>query len=203
MARTADHDLRRTQLAQAALAVAGESGLDSVTVARVAATAGFSVGLVQHYFPTKAELMQQAYGHATDRAFDRVAEMVATQEAAGTTIREMVALALTELLPSGAEELIESKVRAEFHGRAAVDPGLAAIAAEFSAKVRLGLRTAIENGRECGETAHGVDAQIAAWQLWCLADGLSAALLHGHDVPTEAAFSDAVQRVFPHPCRRS
>ena len=63
MPRHADHDARRRQLADAALHVALDQGLDRVSVPRIAAQAGVSVGLVQHYFPAKAALVVLQWRH--------------------------------------------------------------------------------------------------------------------------------------------
>lgn len=203
MPRQSDHVERRAQLAAAALTVAGEGGLDAVTVARVAATAGVSVGLVQHYFPSKQDLMVQAYSEGLDRVVRRVGEVVATKERQNAAIRDMVIAGLSELLPLDDGRRTESRVRAQFHGRAAVEPLLAAEADRTEREVRRQVAQAIDNGRECGETADGADAEQASWSLWCLADGLAATMLIKPDVPAEAVLVEAVTRVFPNPCQKA
>lgn len=194
---------RRLQLAEAALAVAADDGLDAVTVARVAARAGVSVGLVQHHFPTKQELMVQAYGRALERVVARVSEVVAAREAAGSSIRDTIVAGLSELLPLDVARRAEARVRAQFHGRAVIDPDLAASAAGTREAVLAQVAQAVINGRECGETADAADPEQAAWTLWALVDGLAAGMCLSDDLPATDLLGDAVTRVFPHPCARS
>lgn len=202
MTRHAAPEERRLQLAEAALAVAAEVGLDAVTVARVAAQAGVSVGLVQHHFPTKQELMVQVYGRALERVLSRVAEVVAGRESAGSSIRDTMVAGLAELLPTDADRRAEAAVRAQFHGRAVTDQALAEQAAGTREAVLAQVAQAVTNGRECGETAAGADPIRAAWGLWALTDGLAATMLATPDVPAVEVLTDTVTRVFPHPCTR-
>lgn len=193
---------RRLQLAEAALAVAAEGGLEAVTVARVAAEAGVSVGLVQHHFPTKHELMVQAHARALERVLGRVAEVVAAREAAGSSIRDTMVAGLVELLPTDDTRQAEARVRAQFQGRAVTDPALAAPAAGTRDAVLTQVAQAVVNGRECGETAAGADPTQAAWALWALTDGLASTMLATSDVPALEVLTTAVTEVFPHPCWR-
>lgn len=51
---------RREQILTAVLAVVASQGISAVTIRTVATRAGVSIGLVQHYFPTKVDLIQAA-----------------------------------------------------------------------------------------------------------------------------------------------
>jgi len=64
-------DLRRREILDAAVAVVVERGFAAARVADVAALAGTSTGTVHYYFPTKADLLDAALDHASDRAHDR------------------------------------------------------------------------------------------------------------------------------------
>lgn len=203
MARHADHQQRRAQFADAAISVAATSGLDGVTVARVAGEAGVSVGLVQHYFPTKRELMVQAYTRVLDRALGRVAALVERQERTAAPIRAMMIDGLSELLPLDRQRRVEVSLRAQFHGRAIVDPQLAEAASRTQQAVRHQVAQAVRNGRLCGETAADADPDRAAWSLWCLTDGLADAMLAEPGLPARAVLDEAVVRVFPNPCARN
>ena len=57
MPRRVDHQLRRKQLADAVMRLAATEGLEEVSLRHVAAEAGVSTGMVQHYFRTKDEMM--------------------------------------------------------------------------------------------------------------------------------------------------
>ena len=56
--KTPIEDIRRRDLTEAALATLQKHGLRGATVARVAAAAGMSPGIVHHYFKDKAELLE-------------------------------------------------------------------------------------------------------------------------------------------------
>ena len=58
MPRVVDHDERRRQIATAVSDIASTRGLGDVSFREVAAQAGVSVSLVQHYFGDKANLLQ-------------------------------------------------------------------------------------------------------------------------------------------------
>ncbi len=64
-------DVRRREILDAAVAVVVERGFAAARVADVAALAGTSTGTVHYYFPTKADLLDAALDHASDRAHDR------------------------------------------------------------------------------------------------------------------------------------
>lgn len=173
MPRTADHDARRRQIAAAVVRVVASDGFDAATVARVAARAGVSVGLVQHYFAKKDDLLLFAYQQVTGDIGERVAAIIAAGEAAQQTIRAVVADSLAELLPLDERRRGERRVSRAFLGRALDNPSLAAVARRTAADVRGRLEAAVTNGKECGEVEPGVDADRAATELTALVDGLA------------------------------
>ncbi|MFI9597115.1 TetR/AcrR family transcriptional regulator [Nonomuraea sp. NPDC052265] len=58
MPKQVDHAARRAEIAHAALRLCARDGLTGVSIGRVAQEAGVSKGLVQHYFPAKADLLR-------------------------------------------------------------------------------------------------------------------------------------------------
>ncbi|MEV6491597.1 TetR family transcriptional regulator [Actinoplanes sp. NPDC051633] len=77
MPKRVDHQERRTLIADALMRVAAEQGLEAVSLRHVAAAAGVSAGMVQHYFSTKDEMMAFAISVVRERGQARVAEAVA------------------------------------------------------------------------------------------------------------------------------
>ncbi len=71
MPKRVDPTERRTQIADALMRVAAERGLEAVSLRHVAAEAGATTALVQHYFRTKDEMMLFALevvgGHIEER----------------------------------------------------------------------------------------------------------------------------------------
>ncbi|SEL60235.1 TetR/AcrR family transcriptional regulator [Rhodococcus maanshanensis] len=202
MVRTADHDQRRAQIADAVLRVAGDDGLDAATVAKVAAQAGFSVGLIQHYFATKDLLIGAAYAECLGRLDRRIVEIVDHGERHGHSIRQMVIAGLGELLPLDEARRTECEIRTEFLARAIRSTALREVAASTSHDLRNRLARVIANGKACGEVDADTDEHLAAFELLATVQGLATAhLLSGESAPGHAVLERSLARVFPGRCR--
>ena len=179
--RTADHHQRRRQIASAVHALVAAGGLDGATVAAVAREAGFSVGLVQHYFPSKDDLLLFAYHEVMAGISARLADRVAAGAADEQPISAIVLDGVLELLPLDDERRGEYRVTRVFRGRSLDNPALAAVASTTAADIRTQLATAVRNGKECGEVAPLTDADLAATRLAALVDGLADQLYENPD----------------------
>jgi AcrR family transcriptional regulator len=201
MPRVADHDARRRQVAEAVAALVADGGLDAVTVARTAAAAGISVGLVQHYFPSKDDMLLYAFTHTRGLIERRVELDAERADAAGARIEHILLEALTQLLPLDEARRREARVALAFTGRAVENPRLAEALRASNAHLRGRLAQAIRNGEECGEVPQGTDAEVEAARLLSAVDGL---VLHLYADPAalsaEAALADHLARLFPGPC---
>ena len=80
--RRVDPDLRREGLIDAALRCLAREGHDGLSVRRIAAEAGVSVGLINHYFPSIDMLVADAYETLATDIADRMA--AAAEKAAGS-----------------------------------------------------------------------------------------------------------------------
>lgn len=109
MPRTADHDARRQQVASALLRVIVRGGLAGASLSTVANEAGVSVGLIQRYFTTKAELLEFAFNHLLDRTYARLEAVRPAGNVADTTY-----LMLEAMLPLDEERFTESVVWVAF-----------------------------------------------------------------------------------------
>lgn len=76
-AQAVDHDARRRLIAEALWRVASRHGLDAVSLRHVAAEAGVSMGLVQHYFTTKEDMLRFALETIGERVTQRIGHRVA------------------------------------------------------------------------------------------------------------------------------
>lgn len=65
------HEGRRHQILEAAVACVAEKGYDGLRLRDVARSAGVSVGLIQHYFESRHQLMEQTMLHAQLRLANR------------------------------------------------------------------------------------------------------------------------------------
>src|SRR6266436_6793172 len=57
MPKIVDHDQRRDEIALVACRVVAEHGLDQATIVRIAREAGYTTGMVAHYFDTKQDII--------------------------------------------------------------------------------------------------------------------------------------------------
>ncbi|MEV7196251.1 TetR/AcrR family transcriptional regulator [Streptomyces sp. NPDC093510] len=205
MPRVADHEERRQQVAAAAGKLIATEGLKAATVARTAAEAGISVGLVQHYFRTKDEMLLFTYRHVLESVEHRLAELVVRSEKAGARIEHTLLHGLAETMPLDAQRRQECRIGLAFTGRAVDEPALAEAKAGALRRLRSLIATAVTNAKECGEVPAATDATIAAARIAAYADGLTAHLcadpdgLHPDDA--RAALRDHLAGVFTGMCR--
>ncbi|MBB3085414.1 TetR/AcrR family transcriptional regulator [Geodermatophilus sabuli] len=167
MARRVDPHERRELLADALMRLAAERGLEAVSLRHVAAEAGVSTGMVQHYFRTKDEMMTFALGMVMDRIRRRSQAL-----SVPATPRELVRGLLLQVLPLDETRRLENHVVLAFLAYAAVKPALASGLRESAAEMRTFLADQL---RAAG--ADGVGHEQAAAGLLALVDGLGLQLL--------------------------
>ena len=71
--RAFDDESRRQSVAEVAVQVIAEEGLDAATIRHIAAKAGFSTTIITHYFIDKDELLMLAFQHISNLARERLA----------------------------------------------------------------------------------------------------------------------------------
>ncbi|MFD6279539.1 TetR/AcrR family transcriptional regulator [Streptomyces sp. NPDC060209] len=206
MPKVVDHQARRIQVADAVQQLITEQGLDRVTVARTAAEAGVSVGHVQHYFPTKDEMLLFTHERVVQKTLERVSALEDRSRSERLPIRDVVVDGLAEWLPVDPPRRSAHRVTLAFVGRTVDNPHLARAHAETGRRIRSLLAGAVHNGKECGEVPGGTDPGLAALELHSLVEGL--ALQLGSD-PDETASRTAlnlvsarVREAFPGRCRQ-
>ena len=97
MARTADHEQRRRQVAHALLRSVGRQGLARTTLADVADEAGVSVGLVQSYFRTKSQLLRFGVEYMYKQGEARLLALAGGVEADERHVRQQPERAVREV----------------------------------------------------------------------------------------------------------
>lgn len=118
MPAPADHDARRTELADLAAELIAREGLDALSIRRLAAATGYSTTVVTHYFETKRALLLAVYRACADRAQARVDAAIARDPA------DLVGC-LAAFLPIGAEARRDWRVNFAFWQVALHDQGFA------------------------------------------------------------------------------
>ncbi|UYM04179.1 TetR/AcrR family transcriptional regulator [Solicola gregarius] len=206
MVRTADHAARRAQIVGAVKRLMLEVGLSHITIAGVAQSADISVGLVQHYYSSKEELLLDTYRTVCEDVLARVDAAVVRAERRHERIEQMLLDALDQFLPLTKKRADEVQLVHAFAGaaleNAALQPGYRAALAEHQARAE----RALENGKLCGEVDPSTDSRAEAYALLALTDGLAARLLvqksRAQQSWARAALAREAARLFPGECRR-
>lgn len=114
MPKVVDHEQRREEIAHVACQVIARHGFDQATVARIARAAGFTTGMVAHYFENKQQIVIAALRLVLRRMEQRL-----TRSSRGETSLFKV---LTEALAIDAQRYAECAFWTAFWGQVAVDP---------------------------------------------------------------------------------
>ncbi len=157
-------------IVDAMLAVVAHQGLDRATVREVAKAARVSIGTVQHYFPTKDNMLAAAFTEVVRRIRTRVEATLLTSNASNDAGENLTAV-LHELLPLDERRATEVRVQVAFAARAATTPALADLQQAILAEVRQGLREAF--ALILGDGDHGDSSRHVANAALALVDGLA------------------------------
>lgn len=87
MPKTAIVDIRRKEIIKAFFGVIAERGLNGATIRQVAESAGMSVGLLQHYFPNKEEMIRAVIDYATSEYISALQNKLKKYESATDRLR--------------------------------------------------------------------------------------------------------------------
>jgi AcrR family transcriptional regulator len=147
MPKIVDHDARREQIALVACRVVAQYGFDQATIVRIAREAGYTTGMVAHYFDTKQDIIVAALRLILRRIEERL-----TPSGAGA--RPELLTLLTEALPLDETRYIECAFYIAFWGQLPADRRMRRINAWMH-------REYLRLFERC--LAHGWAAE---WQLW-------------------------------------
>lgn len=202
MPKVVDHVERRARIARAFAGLVAEHGFSATTYARTAATTGFSVGTVQHYFAARDDLARAAFDAILTDRDERIARIVADGEAARRPIRLLLRDALTALLPLDDGRRLEHRVLMWLRVEASQDPVLLGIARRVDADLHARVATAVTNGTGCGEVEPGTDVDVAAARVLATAHGLALAVENPGPPDPAAVLDPVLATVFTGRCRR-
>ncbi len=174
MPKKVDHDERRKLIADALMRVAADQGLEAVSLRHVAAAAGVSVGMVQHYFRTKDEMMVFALAGVRERSEARIGAAVGALGAAPPP-RLLLRTMIVALLPLDDASREDGRVALAFLAYTAVRPAA-------SAELRPGTDQFVEFIAGLLPPARAG----AAAGLLALMEGLGVYLLGGQYTPEQA-----------------
>lgn len=180
-----DHHQRRTLIADALMRVAAERGLEAVSLRQVAAEAGVTSGMVQHYFRNKDEMVTFA--------MEMVKRNISARSAAddlgeGASITELVRALFVQLLPLDETRRTEGRVALAFMAYAAARPEIGVTVRADNALLREVITERIRTAQAAGRPRPDLDPGHLATALMALAEGLSIQALSG-DYPPETALA--------------
>jgi AcrR family transcriptional regulator len=117
MPKIVDHEERRREIASVACRVVAEHGFDQATIVRIAREAGYTTGMVAHYFDSKQDIVVAALRLILRRIQERLMRL-STDSAP-----DLVAL-LSEALPLDEQRYTECAFWTAFWGQVATDKRL-------------------------------------------------------------------------------
>lgn len=117
MPKIVDHEQRRDEIALVACRVVAEHGFDQATIVRIAREAGYTTGMVAHYYDTKQEIVIAALRLILRRIEQRLTRP------AGNTPSDLLTI-LTEALPVDEARFTECAFWTAFWGQVSADKKL-------------------------------------------------------------------------------
>lgn len=185
MPKAVDHESRRRDLAEALWRIACRDGLDAATVRQVAAEAHVSVGLVQHYFRSKDEMLRFALERVGSELEGRLVQEI-TALGSDPDPYDVIWTVMRERLPVTERRRAQTQVMVAWLGRVARDLEPNDYLATGTTRLRDYLADQLRVGQQRGRVRAGVDPGDAAGALLALNEGLAAQLIAGIHSATSA-----------------
>jgi AcrR family transcriptional regulator len=157
----------RERLLDAAVRLIAREGIDNVRIARIAAEAGVSAGLVHYHFASRDALLEEAIEHSYERAGDM--RLTALGEGRADAVQRLRAM-IDQCLPSTPALREDWVLWVELWLRGARDPALRPVAARLYARLHGWFAEAIADGIAAGQV-RDYDVDRMADRLLALLDG--------------------------------
>ncbi len=173
MPKVVDHDARRRQITDAVCRITLRGGLGAATFRQVAAEAGISVRLVQHYFGTKATLLDTTLQHVGERAIARLMKRI---EATDGSARAVLEAFLKSFVPDDEESRVAGLMFASLHAETVVavlgdDPTSTKRETERETEVEM-MQNTIREQLQRGPLVDGIEPDCEARLMTGLITGL-------------------------------
>ncbi|MFD0664159.1 TetR/AcrR family transcriptional regulator [Thermocatellispora tengchongensis] len=172
-----DHEERREEVVAAACRVILREGIEAATTRAIAREAGYSNGVLTHYFADKDEILLSALRSSHRRIVARLRGKLAGRTGYAA-LREL----LLDNLPLDDERARETGLEVGFWSRSLTSTALLEVQREEAAELRYLVRSLLGAAAEAGEITTGEDLDDVAERLLALVDGLSVRRLLYPDV---------------------
>jgi TetR/AcrR family transcriptional regulator, transcriptional repressor of bet genes len=167
MPKIVDHAQRRDEIAQVACQVVANHGFEQATVARIARAAGYTTGMVAHYYDSKQEIILAALRLMLLRIEERLTRERVTGEA------DLVEV-LSEALAVDAQRFTECAFWMAFWGQVSADKKLKRLNAWVHREyMRLFARCFSEHWPEWADWSQAARDQVLRSMVTCI-NGLTA-----------------------------
>ncbi len=167
MPKIVDHARRRDEIALVACQVVAEYGFEQATVARIARAAGYTTGMVAHYYDSKQDIILAALRLILKRIEERL-----TRERDGGEANLLSVL--SEAIAIDAQRFTESAFWLAFWGQMSADPKLKRLNVWVHREyMRLFERCFAEYWSEWKSLPAGVQDQVLRLLVTCM-NGLTA-----------------------------
>jgi AcrR family transcriptional regulator len=182
----------RERLLDAAVRLIAREGIDNVRIARIAAEAGVSAGLVHYHFASRDALLEEAIEHSYERAGDM--RLAALGEGRADAVKRLRAM-IDQCLPSTPALREDWVLWVELWLRGARDPALRPVAARLYARLHAWFAEALADGIAAGQL-RDCDVTRMADRLLALLDGYGIRVItEDPQMPLERARAEVWQAV--------
>ncbi len=168
MPKIIDHDQRREEIAGAVLRVVGLHGVNGVTVRVVAKEAGWSTGVLHHYFEDKQALLMGGL-----RLAARATGKHINQAMKGADTKQQLRLVLEAGIPLDQRREVMCRIFFFFWAEGVCNSDLSAELAHYYSWWKQRIIEVLKIGQKQGWVRKDINAKMLAEMLVALADGVA------------------------------
>jgi AcrR family transcriptional regulator len=168
MPKIVNHEERREEVVAAARRVILREGIEAATTRAIAKEAGYSNGVLTHYFTDKDDILLSALQISHRGIVERLKDKLSGHTGLAA-LREL----LLDNVPLDDERVQETWLEVGFWSRSLTSPALLAVQREEAGELRYLVRSLLNNAAETGEITTDEDLDDVAERLLALVDGLS------------------------------
>ena len=176
---------KREAIADAVLTLAARRGLDMVSLRHVATEAGISMGQVQYYFGTTAELLYYSI-YRMMRRMERIANARLAEFTVGNDPLDPLFAFVHVMINDNAEMRQILRVMGQYESRLDKDPKVDDLITRENASIHRPAADAFRHAVEHGALVPHIDPEVEAQIFWALLSPLAIEVAFG-DVSVEHA----------------
>lgn len=174
MPKIVDPNAQKERIAEAAWRVIRKEGIENASVRKIAAEAGVSPGILQHYFKTQTQLIVFAMERVVQHVAQRIGGFYAGHFADHDKLTmEDAHKLLLHLLPVNEEQLLEAEVWLALTVKSLHEPELQPISRDTYQSMQEVIQALLEQVGKAGQLQDGLHVREEAVRLQMLLDALT------------------------------